>query len=134
MIDYIYYFFHFLYWIVGTQHCAAERNAIYACVKYVVDIVLGDAANCHDGDIDMGRTHLDHYAAIAIQSQYGRKVLLGGGESERTTADIICTSRVVSPYIPDGVGCAADNEIGAQYASCLGDRHIVLAQMHTIGT
>ena len=77
--------------------------------------------------------HLRNNATIAFQSQYGRKVLLGGGKPERSAPDVVGSGLVVHQYILECIGGTSDDEVLSQQASGFGNGHVELAEVNPIG-
>ena len=78
--------------------------------------------------------HLPDDAAITLKTKHRRQILLGCGKAIRAAAYIVGTLTPQALHILKGVCRTAYNAVGTQNLASLVHRHIVLAQVHAVGT
>ena len=83
--------------------------------------------------MDVRFLHLRNDVPIALQSQYGRKVLFCCGKTVRATTDVVGSGLVVHQYILECIGGTSDDEILSQQASGFGNGHVELTEVNPIG-
>lgn len=125
---------HLFHRTVGIEDGAAYGNTADSSCHDVRDVGGQDAANGYDRDGDVVELHLTDNTAVTVCTEDGGQFLFGGGEAERTAADVVGSIAVESFDIVEGVGGAADDISAAQEFACLIHGHIVLAEMYAVGT
>ncbi len=126
--------FHFFCRTFSVQDAAAYSDARHAGLHYVGDVRLQNAADGYDGQVDAVRFHVADDALVALQTQHRREVFLCRGEAERTTAYVVGTLSVQTLNVFEGVSRAADYSVVAEQPTRLVNRHVVLAEMHAVGS
>ena len=77
--------------VLGIEDAAAEGDAVNSRLHDVGNILLGDASDGNDWDIDIFCLHLLDNFLISFKTEDRGELLLGSGEAERTAADVIGT-------------------------------------------
>ena len=83
--------------------------------------------------MDAFRLHLLYDGTVALQSEDGAELFFCGGEAERSATDVVGSGFIVCPYVIERVGRTSDEEILSEDFPCFGYRHVVLAQVHSVG-
>lgn len=108
---------------------------------HTVDTGLGEHREVgfgYSSDGDKGHTYalLPHDAdelTVAFNAQQGRKMLLGGCETQRPTAYIVGSGGPQATYVGYGVGRSTYDTVWTQPPSGLVYGHVVTTQVYTVG-
>src|SRR5574344_341328 len=119
--------------MLGTHHTATQSNTADARLQNRPNVVITDATDSNDRNIDISLFHLAYNLAVSFQPQDSGKILLGSGKAERSATDIVGTAIKMLPNLFESIGSATDNILFAQYPSRFVYFHIMLPQVHTIG-